>query len=111
MHATGQALSPPGLYAGSGHRVLADTLARFGLRALATGSPSVIICCELARLLPSIGWAGGCVQCVPAAPTADGLWACSMLIDGCLPAGISRDSLHKRRLTGGKQPAWRKKRK
>jgi small subunit ribosomal protein S8e len=25
--------------------------------------------------------------------------------------GISRDSLHKRRLTGGKQPAWRKKRK
>ncbi|KAK9861436.1 hypothetical protein WJX84_011989 [Apatococcus fuscideae] len=25
--------------------------------------------------------------------------------------GISRDSLHKRRLTGGKQPKWRKKRK
>lgn len=28
----------------------------------------------------------------------------------CL-AGISRDSLHKRRATGGKQKAWRKKRK
>ena len=27
------------------------------------------------------------------------------------PAGISRDSLHKRRLTGGKQKKWRKKRK
>lgn len=26
-------------------------------------------------------------------------------------AGISRDSLHKRRATGGKQKAWRKKRK
>jgi hypothetical protein len=26
-------------------------------------------------------------------------------------AGISRDSLHKRRLTGGKQKKWRKKRK
>lgn len=26
-------------------------------------------------------------------------------------AGISRDSLHKRRLTGGKQNKWRKKRK
>lgn len=26
-------------------------------------------------------------------------------------AGISRDSLHKRRLTGGKQAKWRKKRK
>ena len=30
---------------------------------------------------------------------------------GGLLAGISRDSLHKRRLTGGKQPKWRKKRK
>ncbi|KAF0893865.1 hypothetical protein E2562_031402 [Oryza meyeriana var. granulata] len=29
--------------------------------------------------------------------------------DGC--AGISRDSMHKRRATGGKQKAWRKKRK
>lgn len=29
----------------------------------------------------------------------------------CLRAGISRDSLHKRRLTGGKQNKWRKKRK
>ena len=27
------------------------------------------------------------------------------------PSGISRDSLHKRRLTGGKQKPWRKKRK
>jgi len=26
-------------------------------------------------------------------------------------AGISRDSLHKRRATGGKQKPWRKKRK
>lgn len=28
-----------------------------------------------------------------------------------LLVGISRDSLHKRRATGGKQKAWRKKRK
>jgi len=27
------------------------------------------------------------------------------------PAGISRDSIHKRRNTGGKQKPWRKKRK
>lgn len=29
----------------------------------------------------------------------------------CRTAGISRDSLHKRRETGGKQNKWRKKRK
>jgi len=31
--------------------------------------------------------------------------------DGDPTTGISRDSLHKRRATGGKQKPWRKKRK
>ena len=30
---------------------------------------------------------------------------------GFVRVGISRDSMHKRRATGGKQKAWRKKRK
>lgn len=55
MHATAQALSCPDLYAGPGHRVLADTLALFGRGALGTGSRSMTICCGLARLPPSMG--------------------------------------------------------
>ncbi|CAK9324891.1 unnamed protein product [Citrullus colocynthis] len=35
----------------------------------------------------------------------------SPLQDGTLCIGISRDSMHKRRATGGKKKAWRKKRK
>jgi hypothetical protein len=40
MHATGQALSPPGLDAGSGHRVLADTLALFGFERWSREAPA-----------------------------------------------------------------------
>ena len=47
------------------------------------------------------------------------VWAemrASTLVVSCITvrpvaAGISRDSLHKRRETGGKQNSWRKKRK
>ena len=61
--------------------------------------------------------AGQCAQgswvsaAEPLLPVLLGVKEWGTQIMGCVLAGISRDSLHKRRLTGGKQEKWRKKRK